>query len=283
MEPKDNKYKQKYNKYKLKYLELKKQTGYGNKLETPIKVMTWNVCWEALEGVKSRNLNKLNCVVDTKNLCVENISKLIQEKIAESYDIICLQEIRKVQWDRLGIEIPGYTIIFNDVDPAGIITIIKDSYKIVDQRKGNLIDLTIDARPYTILLLDNNMVLINLHMPHGDRNQTNSIDNLKIQIEALGDKINNQTTFIMCGDFNNGDPSLLPNFNRLLPYPFEFNPTEKQINSCCISNWSKYYTESFDHIYSTLKTLKYETINDDTLLLMDIYNSDHLPIFAELV
>ena len=56
MEPSENKYKLKYNKYKLKYLKLK-QLGHGsNKLDTPIKVMTWNVCWEALDGVKSRNL-----------------------------------------------------------------------------------------------------------------------------------------------------------------------------------------------------------------------------------
>ncbi len=283
METKDNDC-DKYMKYKLKYLKLKQQIGKGTqKLDSPIKVMTWNVCWEALDGARSKKLNKTNCVVNNKNICVENISNLIHEKITQSYDFICLQEIRKVQWEKLQIETPGYNIIYNDVEPAGIVTIIKNKYRVIAQRKGNLINLTIDARPYTILILDNNMILINLHMPHKDKYQIDSLSNLKRQLDILEDKINDKTIFVMCGDFNNSDPKLLPNFRELLPYPFEFYPTEKQINSCCITNWGNYYTESFDHIYSTLKTIKYETINDDTLLLMDIYNSDHLPIFAELI
>ena len=120
-------YFQKYQTYKIKYLKLKQS---GKDLKSPIKVMSWNVCWEALDGVKSHNLDRTNCIVADQNMCAENIKKIIQQKIDESYDFICLQEIRKSQWEKLDINTPSHTVIFNDIDRAGIITLIRNDYYI---------------------------------------------------------------------------------------------------------------------------------------------------------
>lgn len=271
-------YFQKYQTYKIKYLKLKQS---GKDLKSPIKVMSWNVCWEALDGVKSHNLDRTNCIVADQNMCAENIKKIIQQKIDESYDFICLQEIRKSQWEKLDINTPSHTVIFNDIDRAGIITLIRNDYYIEKKLRGNMIDLLIDLRPCTILVLSNNMVLINVHFPHWDEYQIASIDTIKLELERISDKINTETKFIMCGDFNNNDPTLLPNFKFMLPYPFEFNQIENQINTCCITNKHKTFKLSYDHIYSNLKNIKYETLGDDDLALYHLFISDHLPLFAE--
>jgi len=268
-------YFQKYQTFKIKYINLK-QLGKGFK--TPIKVMSWNVCWEALDGVKSRKLDRSSCIVDAKNICAVNIKKIIQQKLDESYDFICLQEIRRSQWNKLDIKTPAHTVIFNDIKRAGIITIIRNDYYIENKLRGNLIDLSSDIRPYTILTLTNNMILINVHFPHWNKYQIASINTIKSQLE---NKTNSDTKIIMCGDFNNNDPTLLPNFKLMLPYPFEFNKTNKQINTCCIKNKHKSFKLSYDHIYSNLKNIKYKTLNDDNL---DLYNlSDHLPLFTEFI
>ena len=271
-------YFQKYQTYKIKYLKLKQSGGY---LDIPIKVMSWNVCWEALDAAKSRKLDRTSCKVANKNMCAENIKKIIQQKLDESYDFICLQEIHKSQWDVLDIKTPSHTVIFNDIKRAGIITIIRNDYYIENKIKGNLIESLVDIRPYTILMLSNNMILINVHFPHWDEYQINSIDTIKNQLDKISDKINSDTKFLICGDFNNNDPTLLPNFKFLLPYPFEFNQTENQINTCCITNKYKTFKLSYDHIYSNLKNIKYETLGDDDLGLYNLFISDHLPLFAE--
>jgi exonuclease III len=268
----------KYLTYKIKYLQFKQKYNY---LDTPIKVMTWNVCWEALDGAKSRKLDKSECKIKGKNICLENIKKIIQEKIDESYDIICLQEIRKSQWKKLELIVPSHTVIFNDIERAGIITIINKKYKIKNKFVGNLIDYSIDLRPYTIVLLDNNLVLINVHFPHQNNLQIDAIQNLKSQIYRLSKYINSDTKFLMCGDFNNNDPTLLTGFNSLLPFSLKFISLENQINTCCVTNSHKSYTLSYDHIYSNLKNIKYETLGDDNLVLYDVFISDHLPLFAE--
>lgn len=273
-------YFQKYQTYKIKYLKLK-QIGKG--LDPPIKVMSWNVCWEALDGAKSSNLDRTNCNIEDKNICAQNIKKIIQQKIDESYDFICLQEIRKSQWEKLDIDVPSHTVIFNDIEYAGIITIIRNDYLIESKIRGNLINPSIDLRPCTILVLINNMILINVHFPHWDEYQMESIDTIKFELEKISDKINLDTKFIMCGDFNNNDPTLLPNFNFMLPYPFVLNQTEKQINTCCITNKYKIFGLSYDHIYSNLKNIKYETLGDDDLAIYQLFISDHLPLFAEFV
>ncbi len=277
----NNNYFQKYQIYKIKYLKLKKQIGKG--LNHPIKVMSWNVCWEALEGAQSHNLDKTDCKVANINICAENIKKIIQQKLDESYDIICLQEIRQSQWENLNISTPSHTVIFNDIKFAGIITIIKNDYNIENKLKGNLIDPSYDIRPYTILVLSNNMILINVHFPHLTENQIDSIDTIKNQLEKLSNKINLNTAFLICGDFNNNDPSLLPNFKFILPYSFKFNKIKNKINTCYISDNHRMYKLSYDHIYSNLKNINYKTLNDDDLAKYQLFFSDHLPLFAEFV
>jgi len=270
MKSDNSKYFNKYMSYKMKYIKMKQQL----KMNSSIKVMTWNVCWEALEGAVSSKLDRTSCKVDDINVCSNNIKKIIQEKINDLYDIICLQEINKKKWDELEIDAPYHTIIFNDIKQAGMITIISNKYLVTNEIKGNLVDISIDIRPYTILLLNSNIVLINVHFPHENSLQISAIENIKSQILLL---INSETIFFICGDFNNNNPTMLPNFN------FRINPNKHQINTCCAKNTNISYKSSYDHIYSNLKNIKYETLNTDDLTLYKSFISDHLPLFTEFL
>ena len=231
--------------------------------------MSWNVCWEALTGTKSKKLDKTHCINNNENICKLNIKKIIEEKIDISYDFIFLQEITENLWKSLDIKTDLYNIIYNDIKPSGVITLVKKIYNIKKIINDNLLKSRKDIRPFSIIILSNNIILVNVHFPHKYESQIKSIDTLKKNL-----LINKKTKILMCGDFNNNDPTKLPNFT------FKFNIIDKQINTCCIKNNNNDYKLSYDHIYSNFKFMKYKTLSDRKILLYNNLISDHLPIFS---
>ena len=74
-----------------------------------LKLLTYNVSWEALQAEKSKsnggrgNIDMGHCIVNGKNVCLENIAKAIQE-LGNKADFIALQEVRfenERQWKAL--------------------------------------------------------------------------------------------------------------------------------------------------------------------------------------
>ena len=56
-----------------------------------IKVMSYNVCWEALDAAKTK-IDMTKCIANNKNKCMLNICNIINTRLLDNYDFICLQE-----------------------------------------------------------------------------------------------------------------------------------------------------------------------------------------------
>jgi endonuclease/exonuclease/phosphatase family metal-dependent hydrolase len=121
-------------------------------------------------------------------------------------------------------------------------------------------DNNIAKRPYMILVFSENIILINLHLSHVD--QYKCFKKLQVELNNLKPYVNEKTIFIICGDFNNNDPTKIYTFNNLLKiFNRKLKKEPKTINTCCIPNGKK-YNLSFDHIYisSNGEYDKYRTI-----------------------
>lgn len=244
-----------------------------------MKIMTYNVCWEALEATKGR-VDMSKCMDKTKNRCFANIVEIINDKLKQEYDFICLQEINMKQVNNMAVylSLDNYNILKKEIFPAGIITLYHNKYKLIKKYTGNLIDSKIDRRPYIISLFTNNTVLVNIHMPHV--RQYDAILILKTKLYKLKPFINKQTIFIICGDFNNKDPYKILSLSQLLQ---QFKQTIRMepniIKTCCVPNGTT-YNLSIDHIFisSNAKYVSYKTITKK-----EKYMSDHIPLFCEII
>lgn len=251
-----------------------------------IKVMTYNVCWEALEGHHSKNIDMTHCKTGGRNLCQENIGNIISTFGAGS-DFIALQEIKDVptQWQSLKNHI---TILGNMMIHAtrigqslgGIITLYnKHKFNHVAQYEGEFEP----GRPYAVILfqniLDNSyIVFINLHFPHSDNNLLRN--HIAAGINSLKGA-NNWSNYkvIMCGDFNKQEPN---EYNTFLGTVGMKNIITRNMSNepstCCVSN-SGTHNLKFDHIFSNfVAPTQYNTIDPN---LHGIFKSDHLPVIAE--
>lgn len=245
-----------------------------------MKIMTYNVCWEALYGKKG-GIDMTKCKINNVNKCFENIGKIINKRLIDDYDFIALQEINNTQWGKLSknLSIENYIMIIKEISPAGVILLYKNNYKLIKKYTGNL-GSSNDKRPYIISLFDNNIVVISLHMPHV--NQESSFIKLQNKLIKLKDYCNKNTLFIFCGDFNNNNPLELSVFKNILKiFNTNLNSEPKSIKTCCrVPNYAKHKL-SFDHIYisSNASYKTYNTLKKDEITK---YMSDHLPIFAKI-
>jgi len=232
-----------------------------------IKIMTYNLCWEALEGAIG-NIDMTRCIVKKENKCLANIGIIINNKLEKNYDFICLQEINEKQWKELSknLSLDNYNVIKYEIFPAGVITLYNKKYKLKKEIGGNLIDVKLDKRPFLISIFDN-ISVINLHMPH--IKQDIAFKLLKTNIKKL------DNNYIICGDFNNTNPY------KYLSKLVNIKKEPILIKSCCDAN-NEIYKLSYDHIFisSKAKYLKYGTLKKTEKTK---YMSDHLPIFAKII
>lgn len=241
--------------------------------------MTYNVCWEALQGVKT-GIDMTQCNTSTGNRCMKGIARIINKRLKQKYDFICLQEINDQGWDRISayLSLDNYSVIKKEIFPVGILILYRNKHSPLITYSGNLVRNGSERRLYIMSLFSNNLVLITMHMPH--HNQTQAIDLLKKQLSILKPYIDNDTVFIICGDLNNNHPLTIPSFRNLLDrYDKQINTEPCEIKTCCVPNGQR-YTVSFDHIFisANAQYKKYSTIRKK-----EKYMSDHLPIFSEII
>jgi len=182
----------KYFKYKNKYL---------NEKNKHLKIMSYNLCWEALSGLSSNpnkikhtnglNMKHCNILLDNKtfDICLMNIIHIINSKLNEDYDFLCFQEINLTDFNKMKNKLNllnyNYLLTPSKNENVDILTIynnkkynlisnypeMKESINITNIN-SNLNDVDDkSARPFQILLFQNNyddkyILLINIHMPH---------------------------------------------------------------------------------------------------------------------
>ena len=275
-----------------------------------IKVMTYNVSWEALEGAKSRKLNMEQCIINNVNQCSNNIAKIIQQ-YGSNHDFIALQEIQDTpnQWQQLKSNIQqtflnDFQTEFTTAGRSGLLTMYnKNKYHLIDKFDGSLPTNSNDSRSYQVLVFSENIILINIHMSHNYVSLVNSFKRLRLIINKIIKKYSrNDFRVIFCGDFNYNDPFMVPEFQKILKRMStnfqpettlsnrEFLPRkampfdETKLITCCSNKITKKYDKSADHIFDnqTNSLINYQTLIDLNAFISNeqIIMSDHLPVFA---
>ena len=157
---------------------------------TEIKVLTYNVCWEAMAVSKNKyetpcdkhNISKEN-TINVTNRCKKNVLAILTQG---AYDIILLQEASNFDTH----DITGMTRIHFKSGKKG-----NEEHQVVYYRqsvfteKSNGTGDFDTGRPYTILLLEHilskkQILVINVHLPHKKTEQ---------EVITLLDKISNNT------------------------------------------------------------------------------------------
>ena len=264
-----------------------------------IKVLTYNIAWEAMTV-------GMSCQLDvppnnpTQTQCLNNVSRFIETN--GPYDFIGLQESTNFNLIQATANLQNYRFISHIEQNEEIVTFydpkysLDDTYSIIGGNIGRIgrgppddrlpLGIKEEGRPILILFFKNNLCVISMHASH--RNDINNflqrldeILNLRAYSadkEVYLTKLRTYNLIIM-GDLNN---ELIPNefltntinqifFNRQIN---GHNITEK---TCCDTTFRdpiKVYRNRFDHILTT-----YPTINSQVYRL-GILHSDHLPVIA---
>jgi exonuclease III len=273
-----------------------------------INIISYNVCWEALEGMKSKFLDMTYCGKSPNNTCVNNIAKIIAfdglKLINNIYDFICLQEIKNIPSQLIELEkdinninpnfLLNYKYVITQINIAGIITMYnKNKYTLIKSLDCNF-DSTAD-RPFHILLFKEGIIYINLHAPNiREIIELNKLETreqkIKEKFKLLKKSIENKLLLlnvelknykiIISGDFNDDIDNDFLNFTK-----FTLNK-EKSISTCCIPNPMpiQNYSRNYDHILVSYNNFNFFTFNkfQQSKYIKDnkSFMSDHLPVFA---
>jgi exonuclease III len=263
-----------------------------------IKILTWNLCWEAMKAEDSANINGTMCAPD---ICHNNVrNKIIEINTTKGLDFILLQEAQIDYNDlktRLGA---NYEYIFYENGRAGneeysIIFYNKIKWQVLKEIKWGFHA----GRPFIIALFQNrvtnqNILITNLHGPHGgltDRTTRKKLLNYLdfLDYYRLGGPNEDYTgrdisknprvdltdlPIIIGGDFNLEIPGPIQIFNQTFS-------NEGNKKTCCDTRTLKArgLWLSYDHILIndklTYKTVEYPPVDDKMY-------SDHIPIYAEI-
>jgi hypothetical protein len=241
-----------------------------------MNVLSYNVCWEALEGKKQMG----HCGTNPEsNKCITNIRGIITSNV---WDLIALQEIKDspIQWGilisnkKFNDFISNYETIFTRLGGGGITTLYnknkyhKIGYEYNSFRTGRSICMVELQNKST----GEKIIFVNVHFPHQD-----VFSILKSELDLFkGGKDWSSHHIIIAGDFNDFYG------NRLNTLGYGFSNVSKQIPTCCTSHGTN-YTGYFDNVFSNKGKVKYDTINAKDYIEGGLnYMSDHLPIFASI-
>lgn len=287
---------------------------------TDVRVLTYNVCWEALEGQRHKRACGTASTGHTFNPCTANIAELICTHLP---DIILLQEVREqsdVQWKdglhaALLHHVPAFDTLYSwtfttGMEKAGLMTLFnKRKFTLQSVKQGDFLNADnsrVTGRPYLITAFADGLVVANVHFPHmgevsRDTTRASFLAELRAGIHSLP-SVNIEDPkweVIVGGDFN------LDNF---VPQVADQNAQTIQRNVAALKRELKGITklipgkrmhvppnafvtcenQSFDHIFSTIRipTALYTTLplstrdGDATRARMGDLMSDHMPVLA---
>ena len=269
-----------------------KKTNIRKEDKKMIKMITYNLCWEAFSAVK-KNIDMRKCLVNSKNMCINNISRIILD-FSEEYDFMAFQEASEKSIERL--EFPSsFTRRYSyEKETQNMNTIITyydhNKYTVKKIIKGNLSLNIFKKRPFIGIIFDEKVILINVHFPHEDFKKI--IKNLIKKFSGEEEFLDPEYNIILCGDFNHNVDIFYIN-KMMIKYGNKkkiFYENTKFFNTCCrpTSLKNKEYFGQFDHIIQTFgKPIVYETLSDKKIESYTkdgfTYTSDHLPIYGEFI
>ena len=178
-----------------------------------MKVLTFNICWEAMtmnkkelkrNGGHAKDLGE-KCILNKSGdatICLDNIVKLIDS--SKNYDVIALQEALNFRsLIKKSVELKKMSYFKSRSGKELLITFYnKDKYKLVSSRKGEFVI----GRPFHIIeLIDNNgkrYFIVNLHTGHGLLCRKSYVEGKLNKFLRKNLNITNGNLIIL-GDFNN--------------------------------------------------------------------------------
>lgn len=255
-----------------------------------IKILTWNVSYRGISGVRSgkqiyysdwedRNsqtvsdLNPLPCSrYAQQNICMENIMSYLQST-SDNYNIICLIEAVP---ELLDYDLGKIATIFHHPE-ASVETIIvwhDPKYKIREKYLCSVSPAGEASRLIGIIVFDDPpLILVVVHFPHPDEH-SNVAKYIKPMLDLLVGKYAdaNRYNIIITGDFNTE-----------MDCPGLNNPYTGQ-NTCYTivdRKWRELpLSFEYDRFVHTdpVKPVRIETVDDPSELWSSGQYSDHLPI-----
>jgi exonuclease III len=267
-----------------------------------IKILTWNISWEAMTGQKSPHtgLDGTVCNKGGKNVCLENVlNKIIEVNTLNEIDFILLQEA-EINPETLKIKLNrkynylSYNELTKTKKEESIIFYNNTKYNILKQIPWGFYP----GRPFIIALFQKidtqqNILITNLHGPHGalkDKKTGNTLPNYLDffdyyrlggpDIDYNGKNISKNPRIdltnlpiIIGGDFNLEIPGPIKIFNQI------FSNEGNQLTCCDTKFTGKGMKYRFDHILIndklTYKKVTYPKVDDKMY-------SDHIPVYAEI-
>ena len=240
---------------------------------TIIKLLTWNISYQAMYGIHSKTIDATVCMNNGINICQNNVL----DKIASipNLDFVLLQEPvlyefqNNSKWNKL---LDSYGYIHHKSGKEDMITMYNKYKYTVSVTKGGEFEY---GRPFQMTIFksvikgNEKLIVVNLHAPHQELNYLQKLNLFNLDYPI-----------IIGGDFNN------PIINDIEINGINFKNESsivKQINTCCDHTLNGIDgTKCFDHILINDK-VKYKKVNYPILSINNIKHSDHLPVYAELI
>lgn len=266
-----------------------------------LKLMTYNLFWEALQAEES--MAHCSPCKECDNKCVQNIARIVA---SFSPDVLALQEIRKdsgKQWGTLHAALRRAVPQFDDkygytyttkLPIAGVMTLYdKRKLHVKYTVEGNFLtkqncDRVNPGRPFLITVFAEPLIVINLHFPHlvqlkaPYNTRASLVHHLRVVLQReVAESRDPAYQIVVAGDFNLDDvPAIqvhteLSVMQALAPGKlFHLPPT-------ILRTVDRNAAGCYDHILTTIAPYRsYFTIPTSVKQQLTNYMSDHLPVMA---
>jgi exonuclease III len=240
---------------------------------TIIKLLTWNISYQAMRGIHSKTVDATVCMNNGINMCQNNVL----DKIASipNLDFVLLQEPvlsefeNNTKWNKL---LDSYGYIHHKSGKEDMITMYNKYKYTVSVTKGGEFEY---GRPFQMTIFkpvikgNEKIIIVNLHAPHQELYYLQKLNLFNLDYPI-----------IIGGDFNNS----IINDIEINGINFKNESSiVKQINTCCDNTLNGLDgKQCFDHILINNK-VKYRKVEYPILSIDNIKHSDHLPVYAELI
>jgi hypothetical protein len=244
-----------------------------------LKILSYNVSWENMKGVRNKRgiIHNEECL--QPNFCATNIATLIQDELP--LDFILIQEASRIETIISTLPQSSHILLYKS-GLETILTIIDSHYKIIRSIGGEFEY----GRPFLCTFLSNSICLINVHMGHKEDFYSDmKIIERRLKKNSYSNKFFESYRIIIGGDFNQKLNSSYTFMGKII-YKNTSTPTcglKTKHNNKSIEDISSFKMKYSDHIFDSDDKIVYSInltpINSDNLI---IPASDHLAVYAEL-